>query len=215
MNKKIIIGVASAALAVMPAVGAFAATTRTVTVTDTLSATISSACTFLRYGTAGAGTQTDVTTGPSWSGPTTAGTADNDAAITSGDPYHTYSATLKPTADVELGTSSFIGYCNATGGFEVTVVTPNLATAASDTINFSTTAPNATTGQGWTLAKSGGTLFTNAGSDTKFMSSNASTDASAPVTETATYKVYTNSTTKSGTYKGDVIYTFTYEDPAQ
>ena len=206
MKKTLTIGAASVALAAMPIVGVFAGQ-QTSTITDTLSATITTACTFLRYGAAGAAGQTDVTAGPTWDGTTTS--AASDAAT------HTYSATLKPTADVELGTSYFTGYCNAADGFNVTVVTPDLSTGgtAPKTIAFSGTAPNATSGQGWTLAKHDGTLFTNTGTDTVFMSASTSTDASTPINESATYKVYTNSTTESGTYTGNVVYTFTYEDP--
>lgn len=206
MKKTLAIGAASVALAAMPIVGVFAGT-QTSTIGDTLSATITTACTFLRYGTAGAAGQTGVTTGPSWDGTTSAAAA--DAAT------HVYSATLNPTADVELGTSSFKAYCNAPSGFNVTVSTPDLSTGGStpNTIPFSTTTPNATSGEGWTLAKHDGTLFTNTGADVNFMSASAPTDSSTAVTETATYTVYTKSDTKSGTYTSDVVYTFTYEDP--
>ena len=211
MKKTIIAGVASVALAATPIVGAFA-TERTITATDNLSATIQTACSFLRYGAAGA-TQTDVT-GPSWDGPTSAGAADNDATGT-GTNLHAYSASLKPGADATLGTSTFTGYCNDAAGFSVTVVTPDLSDGGSpaNTIEFSGTAINSTTGEGWTLTKSNGDLFSNTGADTVFMSASGPTDSADPVTETATYDIYTNSTTKSGTYTGAVVYTFTYEDP--
>ena len=205
MKKSLAIGVASAAIAAMPIVGVFAGT-QTSTIGDTLSATITTACTFLRYGTAGAAGQTDVTVGPNWDGTTTPATA--DAAT------HVYSATLKPTADVELGTSNFKAYCNAPSGFNVTVATPDLSTGGTtpSIIPFANTTPNATTGEGWTLKKSDNSLV-NATGDV-FMSAAGPTDATTnPVTETATYTVYTKSDTKSGTYTSDVVYTFTYEDP--
>ena len=207
MKKSLAIGAASVALAAMPIVSTFAGT-QTSTIGDTLSATITTACTFLRYGTAGAPGQTDVTSGPTWNGTTTAPTADSAT--------HVYAATLNPTADVELGTSSFKAYCNASSGFKVTVSTPYLSTGGStpNTIPFSTTTPNATSGEGWTLKKHDGSLFTNTGTDVNFMSANGPTDATVnPVSETATYTVYTKSDTKSGTYTSDVVYTFTYEDP--
>ncbi|MBR3324193.1 hypothetical protein IKG24_01475 [Candidatus Saccharibacteria bacterium] len=218
MKKTLTIGAASIALAAMPIVGVFAAQ-QTVTVTDTLQATITSACVFERYGESGAASQTDVTTGPAWNGPTTAGTADNDdTANPAVPPYHKYSATLKPGADVELGTSHFSGYCNDENGFEVTVDTPALSNGATtpSTLPFLSTAPAAATSEGYTITKgNGGTpaQFTNQTGDTVFMSSNAPTDESTAVTETATYNVYTISTTKAGTYTGNVTYTFTYEDP--
>ena len=205
MKKSLTIGAASIALAAMPIVGAFA-TTKTATIQDTLSATITSACTFLRYGEAGAAGQTDVTTDPAYNGTTTSATADSAT--------HTYSATFKPTADVELGTSHLSAYCNSASGFTVTVATPDLSTGGTspNKIAFSGTAPSATTGEGWTLKKSDGTLVNATGAT--FMSSTTATDSSSAVTETATYTVYTNSTTKSGTYTADVVYTFTYDDPS-
>lgn len=216
MKKTITIGAASLALAAMPIVGVFA-TTQTSTVTDVLSATISSACTFLRYGAAGAAT-TDAT--PAWTGPTTSATADNDATASPAvPPYHTYSATFKPGMDVELGTSTFTGYCNDAAGFTVTVVTPDLATATTPakTLPFLTAAPSATTSEGWTLVKDKAgtpTQFTNLTGDTEFMKATGPTDSSNAVTETATYTVYTKTDTKSGTYTGNVVYTFTYDDPS-
>ena len=222
MKKNIAIGAASLALAATPVVGVFA-TTQTSVVTDVLSATISSACTFLRYGAAGDAAQVDTTTGdvaPAWTGPTTAGTADNDTTASPAvPPYHTYSATFKPGMDVELGTSTFTGYCNDAAGFTVTVVTPDLATATSPakTLPFITTAPSTTTSEGWTLFKDKAgtpTQFTNQTGDTDFMKATGPTDSSNAVTETATYTVYTKTDTKSGTYTGNVVYTFTYDDPS-
>lgn len=207
MKKSLTIGAVSMALAGMPIMGAFAST-QTATIQDTLSATITSACEFTRYGTAGASGQTNVQLGPSWDGSTTSATADKAS--------HTYSATLKPGADVELGTSHFSGYCNSTDGFTVTVATPDLSTgsgASANTIPFAATTPSTTSGEGWTLTRSDGNLFTNTGTDTKFMQSSTATDSTTPVSETATYNVYTKSATKSGAYTANVVYTFTYEDP--
>lgn len=216
MKKSLIAGAASITLAAMPVVGVFA-TSQTVTVTDTLQATITSACVFKRYGEAGADGQTDVTTNPAWTGPSTSATADDNSAITP-PAYHTYSATFRPSADVELGTSYFSGYCNDENGFEVTVETPALSNGATtpSTLPFVASTPDTTSTQGWTLVKDKAgtpTQFTNTGNDTVFMSSNEATNESTAVTETATYTVYTTSSTKAGTYTGNVVYTFTYDDP--
>ena len=207
MNKKITLGAASIALAAMPVAGVFAAQ-QTSTITDTLNARVLSACEFTRVGVAGSSSQVDTTAGevaPAWDGPTTA-----SPALTG----KTYSATIRPSTDVELGTSTFTGYCNDAAGFSVTVATPNLSDGGSNTIAFSGTAPDGTTGEGWTLEKDKGestaALITATGAT--FMGKNTPTDAANPVTATATYKVYTKSTTKSGTYSGDVVYTFTYND---
>lgn len=218
MKKTLTIGAASVALAAMPIVGVFAAP-QTVEITDTLSATVTSACVFERYGAAGAGSQTDVTSGPAWDGPTTAATADNDDTATpTVPPYHTYSATLKPGADVELGTSYFSGYCNDENGFSVTVTAPDLSNGATTPsyLSFLTTTPSATMSEGYTIMRGNDgspVQFTNQTGDTVFMGSSGPTDSSNAVTETATYNVYTLSTTKAGTYTGNVVYTFTYEDP--
>ena len=208
MKKTLTIGAASAALAVTPMLGAFA-TPQTDTIQDTLSAKITSACVFTRYGQAGAASQVDTTTGdaaPAWSGATTAGAANTTTGI--------YSATFKPGNDVELGTSTFKGYCNDVGGFTVTVATPDLSTGGTNalTIPFAGTAPSATSGEGWTLTKSDASLITATG-DTFIDGTSGPTSSSTAITETATYKVYTKSDTKAGTYTGDVIYTFTYNDP--
>lgn len=211
MKKTLIAGAASLALAAMPVLGVFADTDPTgTTVTDNLEVTIQAACSFLRYGEAGAANQTDVT-GPAWSGPSTAATADNDRLYTARD--HKYSATLLPGVDVELGTSHFIAYCNVPNGFTVTAATPNLATTGGDTINYSGTAV-ATGGEGWTITKSDNSLFNNATpGTTAFMSAATSTEKTNPVTEDAKYNVYTSTTTEAGTYTGQVVYTFTYTDP--
>lgn len=204
MKKTIVAGAAGIALAVMPAVGAFA-TTQTVPITDTLSATITSACTFVRYGEAGAAGQTGVETSPAWSG-ATSGAADMATG--------TYSATFKPGSDVELGTSHFTGYCNDEHGFTVTVATPALSNGAAtpSTLPFLTSAPSATS-EGYVIFKDASTQFTNTGSDTVFMSASGPTDSSSAVSADAIYTVYTNTNTKSGTYTGNVVYTFTYDDP--
>lgn len=210
MKKTLIAGAASLALAAMPVLGAFADTDPTgTTVTDNLEVTIQAACSFLRYGEAGAGSQTDVTTGPAWAGPTTAATADNDRLYTARD--HKYSATLLPGADVELGTSHFTAYCNVPTGFSVTVNTPSLV-SGSNSIAYSGSAVNTTSGQGWTLTK-GSTLFDNTAGNAVFMSAATSTDENSAVTADATYNVYTKTDTPAGTYTGQVVYTFTYTDP--
>lgn len=197
MKKTLMAGAASLALAAMPVVGTFAAQ-QSVTITDTLQVTITTACTFVRYGAAGA-SQTDVNPGPNWSGTTT---ADGDTVT------GTYSATVKPSADVELGTSTFTAFCNAADGYNVTVSTPNLTNSVSGggTIDFTSTEPTSSE-QGWTLTK-GNSLFSSG----SFMSSNTATTAAQH--ETATYTVYTSATTRAGTYTGNVVYTFTYNDPA-
>lgn len=209
MKKSLTIGAASLALAAMPVVGAFAVPDPSgTTITDTLEVTVSAACSFLRYGEQGTASQTDVTTDPSWSGPTTSATADNDTVGS----VHKYSATLLPGADVELGTSHFTAYCNVPNGFTVTVATPNLTSTGGNTINYSGSAV-AANGEGWTLTK-GSTIFNNVTPGTTvFMSANGSTDADHAVSEDATYNVYTNSQTAAGTYTGNVVYTFTYTDP--
>lgn len=201
MNKKITLGAASIALAAMPVAGVFAAQ-QTSTITDTLNAKVLSACEFTRTGVAGS-TVVDTTVGeiaPSWDGPS-AGTG------------HTYSATIKPSTDVELGTSTFTGYCNDAAGFTVTVVTPSLVDGTKSIAFAGATNPGA--GEGWTLTRaldgSAAALFANATGDT-FMNASAPTDAATAKTATATYTVYTSSTTKSGNYSGDVVYTFTYNE---
>lgn len=223
MKKSLAIGATSAVLAAMPIVGVFA-TSQTVTVTDTLQATISTACVFKRYGEAGAsgqGAAANVT--PAWDGPVAAADpGDNDDDITTNPKvYHKYSATFMPGDDIELGTSHFTGYCNDEGGFTVTVATPALSNGAVSpatelTLPFLTASPSTSASEGYAIVKDAtGTpaQFTNTSGDTVFMSSNTATDSSSAVTETATYTVYTLSTTKSGTYTGNVVYTFTYDDP--
>lgn len=200
MKKLVAAGAASLAFAAMPIVGAFAATSTPVTVTDTLEVKILTACTFGRWGAAGAAGQPNVSVGPTWTG---GATADPGDTVTG-----TYSATITPGATVELGTSTFKGYCNSPSGFEVTVTTPSLENAAHDTIAYSASTPSST--DGWTLKK-GGNLFDNTVSGAKFMNETSAT--ATAVTETATYTVYTTATTNSGVYRGNVVYSFTYDDP--
>ena len=196
MKKAIIAGAASAVLAAMPMAGVFAAQA-TISITDKLSTTVNTACAFTRTGTAGEQSQTGVTSGPSWTN-------------TTGTALGTYSVTLNPGANATLGTSSFTAYCNANGGYTVTVATPDMATTANDKIEFSGEALTAGEGEGWTLQKRDNSYIAQTGAT--FMSNQNSTESSNPDTETATYKVYTLTTTEAGTYVGDVVYTFTYED---
>lgn len=200
MKKSLIVGSASLALAAMPVVGVFA-TTQTETITDTLEVTIETACDFLRWGEAG-NSASGITDGPDWDGETN--TPGNKVT-------GTYSATILPGTDPVLGTSHFTAYCNAPGGYTVTVVTPGLSDGNSHTIAFSGTALNTTSGEGWTLTKGSGGLVTATGA--VFMQNANSTYETAPDTETATYQVYTTSATLSGTYTGNVVYSFTYDDP--
>ena len=203
MKKSLIVGSASLALAAMPVVGVFA-TAQTETITDTLEVKVQTACEFVRYGVKGATEQTGVAVDPSWDGEDTA----------PGDQVTgKYSVTIIPGADPELGTSHFTAFCNATNGYTVTVATPALVStsSSSDTIPFSGTTVDATSGQGWTLTKNGTTQITATGAT--FMSNGSATYESSPDEATATYKVYTNSTVKAGVYTGDVVYTFTYDDP--
>ncbi len=205
MKKLVAAGAASLAFAAMPIVGAFAATSTPVTVTDTLEVKILTACTFGRWGVAGAaGQSTNVTVDPVWT--STTGASADPGTTDAG----TYSATVRPGATVELGTSHFKGYCNSPSGFDVTVTTPSLENAAHDTIAYSASTPSST--DGWTLKK-GANLFDNTASGAKFMHVTSATDASNPVEETATYTVYTTATTNAGVYTGNVVYSFTYDDP--
>ena len=203
MKKTVAAGVASLAFAALPVVGAFATAATPITITDQLEVKILTACTFGRWGVEGATGQTNVSAGPTWTGGATA------------DPGNTttgkYSATVTPGATVELGTSTFKGYCNSPTGFDVTVVTNNLVSTSnsSDTINYSATTPSGA--DGWTLKLSDNSLFANT-TGAKFMTESGPT--STAVTETATYTVYTTATTNSGIYRGDVVYSFTYDDPA-
>ena len=209
MKKTLAVGAASVALAAMPIVGAFATSTST-TIVDSLSAKINSACVFTRTSaTAGAASQVSETgeVAPAW----TAGTG------TAG----TYSATFNPGKDIELGTSNFSGYCNDVAGFTVTVTTPALSTggASPNTLPFLTATPSTSTSEGYAITKNKGVVSPDPNPESQyisgnFMSASAPTDSTSAVTATATYTVYTTSTTKSGTYTGDVTYTFTYDDPA-
>lgn len=210
MKKTLMAGAASVALAAMPVVGVFA-TQATQTVTDTLEVTISSACSFKRYGAEATGQTAEVA--PNWDGPTTEPTKDNDADLAQGAAFHKYTATLIPGQDVTLGTSSFIAYCNDAGGYVVSVSTPALTNASNDTINYSGSALSGDSAEGWTLKKDG-SIFDNTVSNALFIDgSSGPSAATTTVTATATYDVYTATTTKAGTYTGNVQYTFTYNDP--
>lgn len=210
MKKTLIAGAASAVLAAMPVLGVFA-TSQTQSITDTLTVNLPTACTFVRYGVAGAASQTGVTVDPTWTDggdPATAGPSSDATANTS---TYIYAATLTAGNSVELGTSHFKAYCNAPDGFDVTVATPNLSDG-TNSINYSASTPAANTA-GWTLALGDASLYDSTAASAKFMTAATATISTSPVTETATYTVYTADNTPSGTYTGNVVYTFTYDDP--
>ncbi|MBR3248736.1 hypothetical protein IKF89_01765 [Candidatus Saccharibacteria bacterium] len=197
MKKSIIAGAGAAAfgLAVIPFAGV-SASTQTITITDTIQPTVSTACEFTRTGEAYSTAQTGVSN-VAWSDATGTNTG-------------TYSATITPGSLAILGTSEFTGYCNATNGFSVTVAAPNL-TKGEDTIQLSTAQLSAGD-EGYTVYRTTGTAAYLANGGT-LMSANAATTSTSAVTASVQYTVGTATTTEAGTYSGNVVYTFSYDDP--
>jgi len=183
MKKALVAGAASLALAAVPVVGVFAATT----LTDTISVTVSDNCA-LSYGstahTAGDGT---------WSSNTLSATRTNG------------------TVTYNLGKTTMKAVCNNSLGYKVAVKTLNNLTSGSNSIPaYAGTAYTASV-SGWSpiQAPSSGTPT---GTSTKYKQGDTVKTESA-VTAGTEFSVYygvgISSTQAAGTYSGTVVYELT------
>lgn len=181
--KKLIIGVASLALAVVPAVGAFA------DFTDTINVTINESCTLSRKAyTSGAVTNNPSHkngTGGTWS--TTAGTDTLSTTMSNGTVYGS------------LGYSQFEVVCNRVGGYKVTVATTALTATGASIPNNNTYSASVS---GWSPV-SGSTKLTN-GSTV-----NTTTSPTASTVFEVSYGVGVSATQAAGSYSGTATYSLT------
>jgi len=188
MKKALVAGAASLALAAVPVVGVFAATT----LTDTISVTVSDNCA-LSYGstahTAGDGT---------WSSNTLSATRTNG------------------TVTYNLGKTTMKAVCNNSLGYKVAVKTLNNLTSGSNSIPAYTGASSGA-GSAYTASVSGWSPIIDSGSaptasSTKYKQGDTVKTESA-VTAGTSFSVYygvgINSTQAAGTYSGTVVYELT------
>ena len=219
--KKIAIAASSVALAAMPVVGVFAATTDVRQSTDTLNVTVNDTCNI---------TSTYATTGAdgSW------GTEQDDTAHV--DPVYqtkknTWTVSMDNSASKTSPAHTIAIFCNNTKGWDLNAQNAaNLSTGTGgDTIAYNTSAAANTEGYYVSVAASSSTdsqasISTDNVHNGKFDgSSNSAVSiySKAPVTtgdnqhtgSTSTasidvaYTVGTDATTEAGTYTGTVVYT--------
>ena len=185
MKKALVAGAASLALAAVPVVGVFAATT----LTDTISVTVSDNCA-LSYGS----------------------TAHTNGDGTWNTSTHTLSATrTNGTVTYNLGKTTMKAVCNNSLGYKVAVKTLNNLTSGSNSIPaYAGTAYTASV-SGWSpiQAPSSGTPT---GTSTKYKQGDTVKTESA-VTAGTEFSVYygvgISSTQAAGTYSGTVVYELT------
>ena len=189
--KKIAIAGASVALAAMPIVGVFAAATDVTNVTDTLTVTIDSTCSF-----------------------------NAQQSTTAPNATNTYSKTMLANAfDDSFGTTTLTVICNNAKGYSVGSVMNNLQGPAQsggstyETITYSTTDLTAA-GQGKYSAGYSNVVGNNTAvtgqvpQSGTLMTSNTMTPAAGD-TSTIIYKVSTTSNQAAGSYTGTAVYTLT------
>lgn len=186
MNKKLVAGVITLAVAAIPTVGAFA------DFTDTITVTINESCTLTRQAYASGGVTNNTShkngTGGTWS--TTANTDTLSATMTNG------------SLQANLGSSQFKVVCNRQGGYKVTVATTSLSTGGSSPL----TIPNNTT---YSASVSG---WSPVYSSTKLTNGATVVTAAAPTagsTFEVSYGVGISASQAAGTYTGTATYSLT------
>ena len=211
MKKAIIAGAASAVLAAMPVMGAFAtgATTGSSVYTDTLILTIENACTFARGTTTNGHANGFGSWGDGTGDPTpTAGQAGHvdtlTATVLNGKIYDGVSGN-----EGALGTSTFVVNCNNKAGYDVTVATTGFTASV---------AANSTGAYAWgysaggTIANADNSSWTIASDHTgAALGTNKVAKAEAPVSDdgfTVTYKAAVDATQPADVYTASAEYTF-------
>ena len=194
--KKLAIAGASAALAILPAAGVFAAASNPSNLVDTLNVTIEDSCTWTR----------------------TLSTSDANVSIGNATSA-TATATRTMTADQEIAAfavSTINAKCNNTKGYKITGTFDDLVgqVSSSDTTALSN---GEKISYGGTAALASGTWIAKLGSATTGLASGtsgnvasttASDDMTAGSTYTITYGVSTAAAQPAGYYTGSATYVF-------
>lgn len=202
MNKKVLVGsIASLALAMVPMMGVFAATTQT----DTISVTIGDNCALSRKAFTNGGASGNTThingTDGTWSTDTLSATRSNSTVTTA------------------LGGSQYNVVCNNVAGYKVTVAVSKLSYTVSGTekanipanTNYSASASGWSPLTGCTVGSSSPYTF-SCSSATKVANGATVSTASSATAGTSFimgYGVGISSTQAAGTYSGTAVYTLT------
>lgn len=192
MKKAIIAGAASAVLAAMPVLGAFAADVTTQT--DMIVVTIDPVCTIKADSVTHAAGTSNVGT---WSGDTLSG------KMTNGSNSDNYGAT------------SMTIVCNDHDGWEVTAKTANLtgaATTGAETIAWAADHSATKSGVSWTVSQADGTGLTVANGkqgsvDGASVAKLTQATDNTGKTFTVTYGVGISESQAADTYTGSILYT--------
>ena len=201
MKKSIIAaGAASVALAAMPVVGAFAASTGG-PFTDTLVVNIDNACTFSRG--APAHTDGDVNTG---------GTVATGSWGTTTATPDTVTGTLAPGEyDSDFGSSAFNVICNNENGWKVTAAATALTGTTTTTENIPLGTPAADIAAWNYTSSSSDTAITGTGTysaASQIVAQSTATTPTAGRNFSVLYKVSVNHALSAQTYQGTIEYTF-------
>lgn len=197
--KKLAIAGASAALAMLPAVGVFAAAANPSNLVDTLKLTIADSCTWTRTL---ASTDTDVTIDPS------GGTAASSAASRTVVADQSYAGFATSTINAKCNNAK--GY-KITGTFtDLTGYTDNTKTTALSNAEKIAYGGASSLAAGTWIAKLGSaTVGLASGTSGNVASTTVSDDMTAGSTYTLTYDIQTAAAQAAGYYEGTATYVFT------
>ena len=199
MKKAIIAGAASAVLAAMPVMGAFAVSNGE-TITDTLNLEIENTCA-MTISSTGRTADTNVITGGSWGNADASGNAAFTGTVLAGQEYASFAST-----DFQI-------ICNDNDGYSVTVATTgfeaNGVTAATYPWNYNAGGLATGSVSSWTIASTGNgqTLTANSG-DKNVVATRSNALTTAGETFTVTYSAKTASNQPAGVYTATAAYTF-------
>ena len=193
MKKALIAGAASAVLAAMPVLGAFATTTGG-PFTDTLDVTIENACTFSRGATAHTAGSGSVGT---WGTSTTADTLSGSLAA--------------GTLDTDFGSSAFNVVCNNHDGWKVTAAASALTGKTTTTENIPLGTPAADTAAWNYTSSSSDEAITGTGTystASQIVAQSTATTPTAGRNFSVKYAVSVDHVLSAQVYEGTIVYTF-------
>lgn len=199
MKKAIIAGAASAVLAAMPVMGAFAVSNGE-TITDTLNLSITNTCALTIADSGRTADQTKIANG-AWAAADSNGNATFSGTVVAGQSYESFA------------TTNFKVVCNDNDGYKVTVATTGFTAegVTSATYPWAYAAGGLTTGNvsSWTIASTGNGQTLNADNgDKNIVATRTNALSTAGETFAVTYSAKTADNQPAGAYQATAAYTF-------
>lgn len=199
MKKAIIAGAASAVLAAMPVMGAFAVRNGE-TITDTLNLEITNTCA-LTIADTGRTADTSKIADGAWAAADSNGNATFSGTVVAGQSYESFA------------TTNFKVVCNDNDGYKVTVATTGFTAegVTSATYPWAYAAGGLTTGNvsSWTIASTGNGQTLNADQgDKNVVATRTNALSNAGETFAVTYSAKTADNQPAGEYTASAAYTF-------